>query len=144
MKSARFYICVNCNQQVNICSDCDHGNIYCTKRCALLARKRRRKLVFQRYQSTKKGKQCNAARQYRYRARIREQKNIVTHRGSQILFAHVLLLTMKGELTHLDTHVGVDVVYCCICGNRCSIFLRLGFLRRTPTNKKRSLWPQAP
>jgi len=37
--SARLFNCARCRRQVVICSHCDRGNIYCSKRCSQTARR---------------------------------------------------------------------------------------------------------
>ena len=70
--SSRLFSCSFCLQQVVICSHCDRGNIYCSPKCAINARKQYCKESNKRYQQTTKGKFNNALRQKRFRAR---QKN---------------------------------------------------------------------
>jgi len=86
--TGRLYQCSRCLCQVVICSHCDRGNIYCGTRCSGNARSDRRKLVSQRYQSSLRGRQKNAARQASYRML---QMKKVTHQGSLDLPSNDLL-----------------------------------------------------
>ena len=76
--SARLFVCVRCRAQVLICSCCDRGQIYCAGSCAREARYQAQRAAGRRYQASRRGRVCHAARASRYRAR---QKN-VTHQGS--------------------------------------------------------------
>ena len=139
---SRFVICIACNGQFYICSNCDHGNIYCGSLCALNARKNFTKLACQRYQNTFKGRQNHALRQKRYCAR----KNKVTHQGSKAPLPCASLIILKKNMTKDHTREKTKRYYCNFCGKCCSEFVRQGYLRQKPTVKEKSLnsRPQAP
>ncbi len=85
--SSRLFNCAVCHELVNICSDCDRGNIYCSEFCSMAARKEAQREAGQRYQATIKGRIHHAQRQAAYRRREREkieEIKKVTHQGSQV------------------------------------------------------------
>lgn len=77
--SFRSFTCRRCQLDVTICSHCDHGNVYCNKGCADLARRDSGRRASRKYQGKEKGKRAHAARQQAYLMR-REEK--MTHQGS--------------------------------------------------------------
>jgi len=142
INNARFVICTACYHQFFICSYCDHGNIYCSKNCSSLARKKFQKDAGKRYQGSLNGRHHHADRQRRYRAR----KNIVTHHGSKPQSLHVSLSTKTHNQTVALAKIIIKKYYCYFCGKPCMEFVRLGFLRKNDNKKVRnsSLRPQAP
>jgi hypothetical protein len=73
----RLYNCQRCGVQVRICRRCDHGNLYCAGECARIRRRESLRRAGARYQRTRRGACCHAARQQAWRARGQE----VTHQG---------------------------------------------------------------
>ena len=73
----RLYNCQRCGVQVRICQRCDHGQIYCAGECARICRRECLRRAGARYQRTRRGALCHAARQRAWRARGQE----VTHQG---------------------------------------------------------------
>jgi hypothetical protein len=73
----RLYNCQRCEVQVRICLRCDHGQIYCAGECARIRRRECLRRAGARYQRTRRGALCHAARQRAWRQRQQE----VTHRG---------------------------------------------------------------
>jgi hypothetical protein len=73
----RLYNCQRCGVQVRICGRCDHGNIYCVGECSRIRRRESLRRASARYQRTRRGALCHAARQQGWRAR----RPIVTHQG---------------------------------------------------------------
>lgn len=142
MKSARFVICAGCYHQFFICSYCDHGNIYCSQNCSSLARKKFQKNAGKRYQASLNGRHHHADRQRRYCAR----KNIVTHHTSKQQSLHVSLSVKTNNQTVGPAKIIADKYYCYFCGELCLEFVRINFLQKSSSNKKRnaSLQPQAP
>jgi hypothetical protein len=65
--------------QVNVCTCCDHGQIYCPNECSSRRRQESIRNAGARYQESPKGKLKHADRQQRYRDRLRQN---VTHQGS--------------------------------------------------------------
>jgi hypothetical protein len=78
----RLYSCHRCGVQVRICQRCDHGNIYCGRKCSAIRRRESLRRAGARYQSTRRGAARHAARQRGYRVR---QKQKVTHQGCEVL-----------------------------------------------------------
>ena len=78
-KTYRMYGCGRCAEQVRICSDCDHGNVYCAGECAQIRRRESLCRAGERYQLSYRGACLHAARQSAWRQR---QAQIVTHQGS--------------------------------------------------------------
>jgi len=74
----RLYNCQRCSAQVRICQRCDHGQIYCAGDCARIRRRECLRRAGARYQRTRRGALCHAARQRMWRARQRQE---VTHQG---------------------------------------------------------------
>ena len=74
----RLYNCRRCGVQVRICRRCDHGNIYCAGECAQIRRRESLRRAAARYQRTRRGAHCHAARQRRWRTR---KPHTVTHQG---------------------------------------------------------------
>ena len=71
--TARLFNCVCCLRQVVLCPRCDHGNIYCSRRCGGTARRHSQRLSGQRYQDSHRGRHKHAERQRRYRDRRRRR-----------------------------------------------------------------------
>ena len=57
---------------------CDHGNIYCSRRCGGTARRHSQRLSGQRYQHSHRGRHKHAERQRRYRERRRRRVLVAT------------------------------------------------------------------
>jgi hypothetical protein len=76
--SARLFICAECRAQALMCSCCDRGQIYCTRDCGPLSRRRNQEATGARYLDSHRGQRAQAVRARRYRTR-REK---VTHHGS--------------------------------------------------------------
>jgi hypothetical protein len=78
--SFRFVICAreDCRQVFFLCRRCDRGDRYCSRRCAVRARRGTLQAAGRRYQQSWRGRVRHAARQTRYRHR-REK---VTHQTS--------------------------------------------------------------
>jgi len=128
--SARLYSCACCRQLVVLCSECDHGNIYCFDGCSERQRRRSLREAGARYQGTFEGKRNAARRQAEFRSRSRktvaeppvpEQK--VTHQGSE---GDSSPAPMEDD----SREGGAGVVYCHCCGKPVDCFLRTGPIRR--------------
>jgi len=149
--SHRLFLCAGCLRQVRICTQCDRGNHYCSKRCARFARCRSLREAGKRYQKTLDGRRKHAARQLRYRLK---QINKVTHQGphkgaveirSETVTANVFKKQpavnkeesrekAKQTLSTNDT----NAESCCyLCGQPCGEYTRLGPLRRRRTRTGR-------
>lgn len=128
---ARLYLCVRCQCQVMICSDCDRGNIYCGPVCSRAARACSRRRTAHVYQKSLRGRHQHAERQRRYRQRQTEK---VTHQGS-----------LNESFTDLLPHEPVNeaekpstmLTHCHFCGKSCSSFVRRLFLEHRSRNRWR-------
>jgi hypothetical protein len=129
--TARLFNCARCRCQVAICSRCDRGNIYCSPRCSQRARRESQRAAGRRYQNTFQGRLAHAERQRRYRARRQE----VTHQGSPAAASDDSLSGDSEESAGRARPTAVDQgadIRCCLCGCRCSAYVRWDFLRRRP------------
>ena len=128
--SGRLFLCAGCRRQVIICSCCDRGQIYCTRLCAMRARRRTLREAGRRYQASHRGRRKHAARMGRYRAR----REIVTHHGSPVPPADDLLPATATAITSDDLTPADrprrSTTHCHWCGRPCLPQLRQGFLRR--------------
>jgi hypothetical protein len=70
--SGRLFLCARCRAQVIVCRSCDCGQIYCSPECADDARRASLLAAGRRYQHSLPGRTRHAARQRRYRQRLRE------------------------------------------------------------------------
>lgn len=127
---ARQFACERCRALVRICSCCDRGQIYCPGSCAREARYQAQRAAGQRYQASRRGRVCHAARARRYRAR---QKN-VTHQGSPPLCRDDDVVvdataTRSVAVRSSHGHEGEHDHYCHWCGRGCPAFVRGDFLR---------------
>lgn len=122
---ARLFNCARCFKQVLICSKCDRGNIYCTRNCATICRKKSLKAAGEKYQQTKAGKTNHAARQQFYR----QKQKKVTHHSSLILTTNDLLITeCSFDLINTST-TSTKRIQCHFCRKLCSVYVRTGFKR---------------
>ena len=125
----RFYLCARlaCRAQVLVCSDCDHGQIYCGRACSDIARHMTLKEAGRRYQNGRQGRQRHAQRMARYRERQRK----VTHHRSPAPPCDVLLISMPAiaSVTPAPASSRPTITWHCrFCGRRCSDLVRTGFL----------------
>ncbi len=133
MDDARLFLCARCQRQVQICSHCDRGNQYCGGTCAGAARGESLRAAGERYQKSRRGRMCHAARQRRYRARCRARAKKVTHqsspaprRSASLACEHSARRDARmtpSSQTHVPPH-------CHFCGRSVSAFVRLGWHRR--------------
>ena len=140
---ARLFLCLLCGVHVKLCSTCDRGQLYCGKTCANIARQKGCRLANARYQKTPKGRQLHAARQARYRARLKKK---VTDHSSLMTKPNVLIISLENKPKTHESNV-IKVIRCCgFCGKNISAWLRNDFLKRRINKKPRFLttFPQAP
>jgi ferredoxin len=85
----RVYGCRRCGECVRVCSVCDRGQVFCAAECAKLSRRESLRRAGARYQSTRRGAHCHAARQRRWRQRHHPHPapQIVTHQPCAALWA---------------------------------------------------------
>lgn len=96
----RLYSCRRCGVQVRICRHCDYGNIYCAGGCAQIRRRESLRRAAARYQRTRRGAHCHAARQHRWRTR---KPHTVTHQGcpASVMARKVALpIVTSGKSSH--------------------------------------------
>lgn len=79
-RSARLFLCARCRDQVLLCSDCDHGQQYCSRSCASISRSERRHEAAKRYQRSPRGRLKHAARSACWRRRRRSMRKDATSR----------------------------------------------------------------
>jgi len=139
----RLFQCTLCQTQSIVCSKCDRGQIYCSKVCAVIARKISMKLAGMRYQKTFNGKRKHAARQALYRMR---QNEIVTHRSSPSMPQHASMNSLENKPDKTENEHEKAVLTCSFCKKPVSDWIRNDFLRRRhPHASTRSrATPQAP
>ena len=147
-KTYRLYSCRRCAEQVRICRDCDHGNLYCAGECARMCRCESLLRAGERYQLSHRGACMHAARQRAWR---KGQTQIVTHQGSAAVAPAVQLpadaieltgVLEDGHATHKETGSGAPKVgatlaistttwlECGLCRRRLTPWIRMGPLRR--------------
>jgi len=127
--TARLYNCARCSCQTVICSPCDRGNIYCSKRCAEIVRKASLRAAGKRYQRKRRGRFKHAERQRRYRTKVKK----VTHQGSQEPVSNDPL-PPRSETTQSVAVIEDEGIHCHFCGRLCSAFLRQDFLHRAASS----------
>lgn len=126
--TARLYHCARCHAQVVICRHCDRGNVYCAD-CSPMARVDTLKRAGKRYQSSIRGKAKHAARQRRYRDRLKQK---VTHHGCARLAIGdrpQALAKKPRPFEKSQSAVRFDTISCHLCRSVCSPFLRSDFIR---------------
>jgi hypothetical protein len=139
----RLYLCLLCYKQVIICRHCDRGNIYCGWVCAQKARTKSLHLAGSRYQSTLKGKCCHAARQARYRIRLRKK---VTHQGSLNPLLNDSIKSRKNSPKKIKSNQDCVISRCQFCNKLVAQWVRNDFLRRRDRKKSVlvAIFPQGP
>jgi hypothetical protein len=132
-KSHRIFICGRCKKQVRICTDCDHGQIYCPLHCAEEARAESIRKASSTYQKKPEGRDNHARRQKRYRNRPKTNNSTsVTHQGSKPcqLMARMPLVLAAAFAAAPEVAKGPvhDAPRCDFCGCPCGSFSRFEFL----------------
>lgn len=126
----RLYHCLRCAVQVCICAQCDCGNLYCPGECARLARQESVRRAGARYQATLRGAGKHAARERRYRERLRE----VTHHRFESAAAACSVSTparVTRESSDVHPHyavrrlIPVPQTRCAFCGRALPAFARV-------------------
>ncbi len=127
--SARLYSCACCRQLVILCSDCDHGNIYCFDGCSEKQRTQSLREAGKRYQETFDGKRNAARRQAEFRDRAHKRaaeppppEEKVTHHGSE---EDAPPASMESD----SREGGMEMTHCHCCGKPVDCYLRPGFIR---------------
>jgi len=128
-----------CRHLFSVCSRCDRGCRYCSKECAVLARRARQRLASRVYQASERGRRNHAERQARYRSR----QPAVTHRsGSRSRPGDFKSGAASPGQASPPARRGSIAVSCgrplqppvnsCVTCQRQTTFLRQGPLRRRP------------
>jgi hypothetical protein len=126
----RLYNCRRCGVLVEICTPCDHGNIYCTGECSRIRRLESLRRASARYQHTWRGAVHHAARQRDWRAHHPK----VTHQGSSLgtspcsMALHPMALSESTDAARVDIKQTVCQVprgHCAFCGAKLSGWTRL-------------------
>lgn len=126
----RLYNCRRCGVLVEICTPCDHGNIYCTGECSRIRRLESLRRASARYQHTRRGAVRHAARQRDWRAHHPK----VTHQGSSLgtgrcsMAAHPIALSESTDAASVEIKTTVTrgpQGYCAFCGTKLSGWTRL-------------------
>lgn len=150
--TARLYQCARCCRLVEICSCCDRGNIYCQD-CASIAGLEKHRAANRRYQQTLQGRRNNAARQQRFREKLRREKAVlyaqpkkVTDEGSPIVLLSASFeaaSTQDAKRAQVPPLIGKK--HCHFCGYAVSSYLRQDFLRYSRGSiRQGSLFPDGP
>lgn len=100
LRSARFFLCARCRDQVLLCSHCDRGQLYCGPACSSAGRRELRRQTAKRYQESRRGRLKHAARTACWRSRRRAKHlagaagdvDKVTHQGCPQPLADASLL----------------------------------------------------
>lgn len=125
--SSRLFNCLGCDTQTVICSDCDRGQVYCGKKCAVSARIISHREANKRYQSSLKGRMNHAARQKRYR----DSKQKVTDHGSSPVEENDVLPAVEMASTKPAISSVMTCSVCHFCQRPVTSWLRFGFLQHT-------------
>lgn len=131
-QAPRLMNCARCRQQVVLCRECDHGNRYCSEKCAAMARRQQMREAGRRYQLGDQGRLLHRERQRRYRQRQLERGSAqgspsvsLPHdppgSESRVEAASECLLPQGAE-PHSSRR-------CDLCGALCSAFVRRGPLK---------------
>ena len=132
--TGRLYSCQRCRTQVIICSRCDRGQRYCDSACAQNARAISLKRAAKKHQSSRTGRFNNAARQRRFRQRLKQK---VTHHGSLTLVLRDLLKNKLERPQIVQKPMSIDdTLFCCHCGSACQPFLRQDFQKSRHTRRQ--------
>ena len=132
----RLFLCIRCHEQVVLCSWCDHGQIYCGRTCAELARQKSLRLARLRYQHTFNGRRNHAACQARYRARLKNK--VMDHGSPQTNRCDVINLPEKKTENTVIVQISQPMT-CCFCKTPVSDWIRNDFLRRRDRKSVTSL-----
>jgi len=123
----RLFLCLLCHEQVVLCSWCDHGQVYCSKACAHIARQKSLRLARLRYQQTFNGKRNHAACQARYRRKL---KNKVMDHGSPPTPQNAPMFSLENKPEKPENKRPESTLCCCFCKKSVSDWIRNDFLRR--------------
>lgn len=123
----RRLFCDLCDKVAYICSWCDRGQRYCSPECRERARCRSVREAGQRYQRTPRGRRLHAQRQGRYRRRLREDPQKVTHQGCPSSRGAAIVASCS--IPPPPSQVPTSRLVCFVCGSLCQPRVRHDFLR---------------
>ena len=144
--SSRLTTCADhrCHRPFAVCGGCDRGRRFCSPQCASNSRRSSLQRAGRQYQATDRGRSLHAARQARYRDRLRA----VTHQPRDA----DPKISPKAEKPGAERLAAMPARQafclapdCAFCG-RPGVFLRNGFLDRTPrrgNQRRRSERPRS-
>jgi hypothetical protein len=123
----------SCSRLFAVCGGCDRGRRFCSPQCSSSARRSSLQRAGRQYQATDRGRSLHAARQARYRDRLRT----VTHQSrdsdqKKASNGEKRPLPQRGTAAARPELCLPPV--CAFC-HRTEVFLRNGFLDRTPRRK---------
>lgn len=141
----RRFVCDLCGSVAYICSWCDRGHRYCSKRCGRRARRRSLREAGRRYQQSRRGRFRHAQRQAAYRLRQRASEKKVTHHSCRAPQRSASVSSCKttrhkpsspspspqgGPRRRSGGRDGASqYLFCCVCGHPCEPFVRPDFLQ---------------
>jgi hypothetical protein len=138
--SCRFFLCSCYRRQVLLCSQCDRGQLYCGRDCALEVRRRNQRAARARYQATIRGRELHAERSRRYRARQRcvtDQGSIPPGKPAAKANEPPLSVTRAAATAApANTNALTLRTACQCCGKPVSNFVRLSWIRRRSRAKR--------
>ena len=100
----RTFDCKLCGKETHICSDCDRGNVYCSRSCFVTARREQCREAGRTYGQTDEGRAGNARRQResyeRRRSRLSEEnREDLTHQTSEPPRCEEMIPTVVAAIT---------------------------------------------
>ena len=135
MDSFRSFSCDRCRTLVVICSRCDRGNRFCGVKCRDDARAESVRGAAKKYQESEVGRRNHQRRQGRYRRKLADSADQVTHQGSAPEATPVALPSDPPDVA-VDESWGLPAAFqdpdppgieCCMCGRRVSDRVRFAF-----------------
>jgi hypothetical protein len=141
LRTHRVLFCGRCRAVAHVCNECDRGQIYCAGECASARRRRSVREAGRRYQERHPGRRRHAARQQRYRERLKAGQK-VTHQGSPAVGVSAQPNFLPSPPASEAVPASASgVVRCSFCGKLCSGYVRLwraaGSRRRRATRGRR-------
>ena len=134
----RRFHCCRCKKVTYICSHCDRGQMYCSKRCRDEARRDCLRDAGARYQRTRRGRENHARRQHRYRVRKSSGEKVTHHPCRTEAVPSTVVACCTPSMPKAIEHSPTVQSRCDFCGHGCEPYVRLDFLRcRRPLRGRR-------
>lgn len=134
----RRFHCCRCEKATYICSHCDRGQMYCSRRCRDEARRECVREAGARYQRTRRGREKHARRQQRYRDRQSSGEKVTHHPCRSEATASTVVACGIPSICATTQHAPTAQPRCDFCGHGCEPYVRLDFLRcRRPVARRR-------